>query len=81
MCLGLLEAARANADHMAPINNISDEKVSFTSVAMTLVKKDREGPHMLEDTSRSAVLRRREDAGYRPKSLQRVAADVEHQQK
>ncbi len=74
---GFLQEVRKEADHNAPLNNVSKEKWTFTSWAMSLIKRDREGPQTLSDVS-LAARRRWRDGPYRPASLQRVSADLQN---
>ncbi|WEK04593.1 MAG: DUF2235 domain-containing protein [Candidatus Devosia phytovorans] len=50
----LLDAAAKTVDHTVPLVNISAQKWSFTSLAMSMVTKDRSGPQLLSDVAPSA---------------------------
>ncbi|GAB5426649.1 MAG: DUF2235 domain-containing protein [Devosia indica] len=75
-----LENARKSADYAAPLTNISAQKWSFTSWAMSLVMKDRNGPQLLAQVA-PAARHRWKDASYRPGTLRRVAGDLDFQAK
>jgi uncharacterized protein (DUF2235 family) len=71
-----LETASLSADYNAPLANISTQKWSFTSLAMSMVMKDRAGPQLLGDVAPSAR-NRWAGSDYRPGALKRVARDLD----
>lgn len=71
-----IEKLRESVDHTAPLVNISAQKWSFTSWAMSMVMKDRAGPQLLSDVAPSAR-KRWADAKYRPATLKQVALDLD----
>lgn len=73
---GFLEAAVRSADHDAPLENISTQKWSFTSWAMSMAQKDRAGPQLLADVAPSAR-KRWATSDYRPETLKRVSIDLD----
>lgn len=77
---GFLAAAAHSVDHAAPLVNITSQKWSFTSWAMSMVTKDRSGPQLLSDVAPSAR-KRWVDDGYRPGTLKRVAIDLDKQRR
>jgi Uncharacterized conserved protein len=70
------DQAAKSVDPAAPLVNISDQKWSFTSWAMSMVKKDRAGPQLLADVAPSARTRWG-NAEYRPQTLSRVSVDLD----
>ena len=72
---GFLGTAITASDFRTPLCNISGTKLSFTSLAMSLVQKDRGGPQILGEVSNSARHRWRA-LQYRPATLKRVSPDL-----
>lgn len=70
------EVVARTVDHKAPLANVSTQKWSFTSWAMSMVQKDRAGPQLLSDVSPSAR-ERWAGSNYRPGTLRRVSIDLE----
>lgn len=78
---GLLEATEKTVNHAAPLVNVSSPKWSFTSWAMSMVTKDRDGPQLLANVSQSAKKRWAEDSKYRPRTLSKVAISLDRPKK
>lgn len=78
LCLpeSFIKMAANAANHAAPLVNITDQKLSFTSLAMSMVSKDRSGPQLLADVAPSAR-KRWADPNYRPATLKRVSIDLD----
>jgi uncharacterized protein (DUF2235 family) len=70
-----LANARLSSDHRAPLCNITKAKVSFTSVMMSAVKKDRQGPELITEVS-DAARQRWAEGQYRPAPLKKVAREL-----
>lgn len=71
-----IEAAARSVDYNAPLANVSTQKWSFTSIAMSMVKNDRAGPQLLRDVAPSAR-KRWARSEYRPGTLKWVALDLD----
>jgi uncharacterized protein (DUF2235 family) len=71
-----IEETARSADYNAPLANVSTQKWSFTSFAMSMVKNDRAGPQLLQDVAPSARMRWA-GSDYRPGTLKRVAVDLD----
>lgn len=80
LCLpkSFIENARSAVDHGAALVNISNQKWSFTSWAMSLFLKDRAGPQLLSQVAPSSR-KRWNDSSYRPGTLRRVSLDLDRQ--